>query len=58
MAVVFPQPGLAHEPEPLALAQLEAHALDGVQLAAAREVEPHVEVLHSQERSAHWPAGP
>ena len=37
--------GFADEPEPLAVAELEAHALDGMQLAAALELEPDVEIL-------------
>ena len=44
--------GLAHEPHPLARVQLEADALHGVQLAAAGEVEPDVQVLDPEDRLA------
>ena len=45
--------GLADEPEPLAVTELEAHALDGMELAAALELEPDVEVLDLEDRLRH-----
>src|SRR5205085_6966247 len=41
----------AHEPEPLAAGDRQAHTLDGVELAAAGQLEPHVEVLDGEERA-------
>jgi hypothetical protein len=40
--------GLAHQAHPLARAKLEADPLDGVQFAAAGEIEPDVEILCPQ----------
>ena len=48
-------PRLADEPEPLALLDVEAHALHGVQPALVRQVEPHVEVVRLQDAHAGSP---
>ena len=46
-------PRLADQPDPLSRVELEADALDRVELAAALEVEPDVEVLDLQDRDGH-----
>src|SRR6185437_1691779 len=47
---------LPDEAEPLARVEREADALDGVQFAAAAQVEPHVQVFDGEQ--AHTASGP
>ena len=51
--MVFPQPDSPTSPSRSPSAQLEPDSLDGVQLAAALEVEPDVEVLDPEQGRAH-----